>query len=387
MNSYPYWRLSGFYFFFFASVGALTPYWGLYLQSLGFGPQRIGELTAILLATKVVAPNMWAWVADHSERTLPVVRLAALMAFVVFLGLFRVSSFWAIALVLFGFSFFWNAVLPQVEAVTLNHLGPAATSYGRIRLWGSFGFIVFVLLLGPVVEYYGAAAILPAVAGALLGVWLLLVFIPEPVSMKKSNVQGRFMELLRRPEVLVLLLCCLLMQASHAPFYAFFSIYLSDYGYAKSSIGALWAFGTVCEIGVFYFMHRVQKRFDVVSILILSFMVTALRWTLVAMFPQWPWVIIFTQALHAITFGAYHTCALQLIRGMFQGQNQHRGLALYGSISFGVGGALGSLYSGFLWGEVSPQVTFVVAALVALAAAGLLIRIIGPVRETMVSTG
>ena len=57
----PYWRLSSFYLVYFASLGALVPYWGLYLASLGYGPGAIGELTAILTGTKVVAPNVWGW--------------------------------------------------------------------------------------------------------------------------------------------------------------------------------------------------------------------------------------------------------------------------------------------------------------------------------------
>jgi len=53
-----YWRLSGFYFFYFASLGALVPYWGLYLRTLGFNVVEIGELIAIIMATKIVAPNI-----------------------------------------------------------------------------------------------------------------------------------------------------------------------------------------------------------------------------------------------------------------------------------------------------------------------------------------
>ncbi|HAO26324.1 MAG TPA: MFS transporter, partial [Methylophaga sp.] len=59
----PYWRLSGFYLFYFATLGILVPYWGLYLQWEGFSARQIGELTAILLATRIIAPNVWGWIA------------------------------------------------------------------------------------------------------------------------------------------------------------------------------------------------------------------------------------------------------------------------------------------------------------------------------------
>lgn len=374
----PYLRLSGFYFFFFASLGALTPYWGLYLQSLGFGPAEIGQLMSILLATKIVSPNIWAWVADHSIRILPVVRIAALMALLLFLGLYWAYTFWWIAVAMLGFSFFWNAVLPQVEATTLNHLGTHQQRYGRVRLWGSLGFIAAVLALGPVVERHGAAAALPAVALALLGVWLTTLLIPEPARSTDSPKQLPFRALFKKPEVVAVLFCCLLMQASHAPFYTFFSIYLNDYGYSKNTIAMLWAFGTACEIAVFFFMHRVHRSFSLTGILAFSFLVTALRWVLVARFPESLSVIVFTQSLHAVTFGAYHASALQLINTLFQGPHQHRGMALYGSASFGVGGAIGSFYSGYIWAAAGPAVTFYVAGGVAISAAVLVVAVVAP---------
>lgn len=371
----PYWRLSGFYFFFFASLGALTPYWPLYLESLGFSPLRIGELMAILLATKIVSPNLWAWMADRSERALPVARIAALLAFACFVGLYWATTFWWVALVMFGFSFFWHAVLPQIETATFNHLGAEERRYGRVRLWGSFGFILFVLVLGPFVDRYGAVAALPAVATALFCVWIATVTIPEPERRAGALHGGTFRALLSRPEVLVLLSCCLLMQASHAPYYTFFSIYLSEHGYSKSLIGGLWAFGTLCEVGVFYFMHRLHRSVSPAGLLVFSFLVTALRWILIALFPESLTLMVFAQSLHAVTFGVYHAAALQFIRRYFTGSNQHRGVALYGSVSFGIGGALGSLLSGYLWSGAGAAVTFGLAASVALCGAVLSSRL------------
>ena len=110
----------------------------------------------------------------------------------------------------------------------------------------------------------------------------------------------------------------------------------------------------------------------------MSFLVTAVRWILVAAFPESVAVITMTQALHAVTFGAYHATALQLIRKMFRGAHQHRGIALYGSASFGIGGAVGSFYSGYIWAHVGPAATFVTAAGVAIAAAVLVVLVIRP---------
>jgi MFS family permease len=108
----PYWRLSGFYFFYFATLGVLVPYWGLYLQSVGFTPVDIGNLIAILMFSRIVAPMVWGWIADHRESRMAVVRLASFLTIVAFSGAFFGSSFWWLAVVMLLFSFFWHASLP-----------------------------------------------------------------------------------------------------------------------------------------------------------------------------------------------------------------------------------------------------------------------------------
>ena len=144
----PYWRLSGFYFFYFASLGALIPYWSLYLRSLGFNATDIGNLMAILMATKIISPNIWGWVADHTGRRMAIVRMGCLISMLAFTGVFFSDSFIWLVLVIVVFSFFWNATLPQFEASTFIHLGDQTHRYSSIRLWGSIGFIVAVWGLG-----------------------------------------------------------------------------------------------------------------------------------------------------------------------------------------------------------------------------------------------
>ena len=152
----PYWRLSGFYFFYFASLGAMLPFWGLYLQDRGYSPAEIGELMAVIMVTKLIAPNIWGWIADHTGRRMPIVRLASLFSVICFIGVFFVEGYWALALVMMLFSFFWNASLPQFEAVTMSYLHERIQHYSRIRLWGSVGFILAVLALGFMLEHVGS---------------------------------------------------------------------------------------------------------------------------------------------------------------------------------------------------------------------------------------
>ncbi|MCU0833012.1 MAG: MFS transporter [Chromatiaceae bacterium] len=361
----PYWRLSAFYFFYFAALGALVPYWGLYLQDQGLTPLAIGQLMAILMATKIVAPNVWGWIADQRGARLPIVRLASLLALIAFTGIFAVHGFWGIALVMTFFSFFWNASLPQMEAVTFNHLGARMRRYSTIRLWGSIGFILAVLALGAVLERTGTGLVPEVVLVLFVGVWVSSLLVPERAGARARQDDASVRVLLRRPEVVAFLASGALMQMSHGAYYAFYSIHLTGAGYSTGAVGALWAWGVTVEVLVFLRMHWLLERFGARRVLLASLALAILRWLLIGGFVEHLGVQVLAQALHAATFGAFHASAVHLAHHYFVGRTQGRGQALYNSLSFGVGGALGALSSGGLWTAAGASATFALAALAA----------------------
>jgi PPP family 3-phenylpropionic acid transporter len=362
----PYWRLSSFYLFYFASLGALLPFWGVYLQDQGFTALAIGQLMAILQATKIVAPNVWGWLADRTGRTLSIIRLASLLTWLAFLGIFAVQGFWGTALVMIVFSFFWNASLPQMEVVTINHLGARMRRYAGIRLWGSVGFILAVTVLGALVQRQGSGVV-PLMALALqVGIWITsLLVVERPVESRPAAEGISILSLARRPEVAAFLLCGFFMQVSHGVYYAFYSIYLTEAGYASGTIGAFWAWGVVVEVLVFAIMHHLLERFGARRVLLTSLGLAVVRWLLIGAFVTEPVILILAQALHAATFGAFHAGAIHLTHHYFTGRLQGRGQALFGSLVYGAGGAVGSLGSGLLWSTAGPQATFVASSLVA----------------------
>jgi len=362
LSAVPYWRLSAFYLFFFGSLGALIPYWSLYLKSLGFSATEIGELIAVIMITKVVAPNIWGWLADRTGKRMAVVKLATLLSTVAFFGVFVGQGYWWMLAVMCLFSFFWNAALPQFEASTMNRLGGQVHRYGSIRLWGSVGFVLAVVALGEMLDSVGVGVIPVVVWGLLAGLFLVALLVPREQTAPHSGSGGSIWQVLRRRKVIVVLVICFLVQASHGPYYTFFTIYLEGYGYSRSTIGQLWALGVVAEIGIFMVMYRLMPRFGAYALLLWSLGLTTLRWLLIAWFPEWGGVIVFGQCLHAASFGIYHAVAIHLIHKFFIGRHQGRGQALYSSLSFGAGGAAGSLASGYIWVAVSPSATYLVAA-------------------------
>ncbi len=360
-----YPRLSGFYFLYFATLGVVLPYWSLYLQSLGLEPVYIGGLLSITLVTKVVAPNLWGWIADRTGKRMAIVRLACLATAVCFAGIYGVgNSLTGLALVMLLFSFFWNAALPQFEAITLNHLGTDVHRYSRVRLWGSVGFIVTSLAGGVLVQHLGIGIVPTFLLGLFVMLWLNSLMVPERGGSAPHLKHEPLGRVLRQSSVLALFVICFLNQASHGPYYAFFSIYLEELGYSREMIGGLWSLGVIAEIGIFMLMPRLLLRTGPRRLMLIAMSLASLRWLLIASFAANPWLLSFAQLLHAFSFGLYHAVGIYLIHHFFTGNNQGRGQALYSSVSFGAGGALGSLAAGYLWEGLGGAGTFGLAAAV-----------------------
>jgi PPP family 3-phenylpropionic acid transporter len=371
----PYWRLSGFYFFHFAFIGAFAPYWSLYLKSLSFSAFEIGMLMSLLHVTRIFAPSAWGWLADHTGRRLLIVQLAAAMGLVSYCGVFFGQSFAWIAAIMAMMSFFWGASLPLIEATTLAYLGHGTDRYGRIRGWGSVGFIFAVTGVGYLLEATEITALLWAVLGFKVGILFFSRQIPEigPVGRPIDTDNSPVGEIFRRPEVLGFFAACLLMAAAHGPYYTFYSIYLVEHGYSKSTVGLLWATGVACEIGIFFLMPQLMRRFDVRQILAFSFSCAAARFLMIGWGVEWPFVILLAQGLHAATYGAHHMAAMVIVHGFFRGRHQAKGQALYTGLTFGIGGTLGGILSGYGWQWLGPSLTFTLSATAALLGLGLII--------------
>ena len=362
MSTLPYWRLSGFYFFYFAFVGAMTPFWGLYLKSLAFTALQIGVLMSLLQVMRIFAPNIWGHIADHTGKRTTIVQIAAVGSVLMFVGVFFGDSFWWLFAVMAALGFFWSASLPLVEAMTLSHLGERIDAYGRIRLWGSIGFMVMVVGLGYALDYLPITWLPWAVLLIMLGIVAFARAIPESIILPYHTDHIPVWEIVRKPEVASLLIACLLMAATHGPYYTFYSIYLVDHGYDKSTVGWLWALGVLCEIGIFLIIPRLFARVTLRRLILISFSMAVVRFLIIAWGVESAWLIWGAQTLHAFTFGTYHAAAVGLIHQHFQGRHQARGQALYTSIAYGIGGALGGLASGISWDSLGSSWTFTLAA-------------------------
>ncbi|QWE17471.1 MFS transporter [Polynucleobacter sp. AP-Nino-20-G2] len=373
------WAFGSFFFLYFAYVGLVSPYASLFFVDRGFSVIEIAVLMSMLQITRIVGPFSWGWLSDYLSNRIGIIRFCACLAAVIFLFIFYLHSYSAFFVWMFVLHTILSSLMPLGESATVHALfkdNSFDKRYGRLRLWGSIGFIAMVLLAGELFQRKGIE-LYPIVGTIVL---ILLAFITfrlhEPKMERRKMVKGELLIVLFNPDVRWFLLSGFFMVFAHAALYVFYSLYLADLGYDKLQIGLFWALGVSAEVIFFYFQSKVLSRLDAEVVLQAAFGIGVIRFALIAFFPI-TWVLIVAQLMHAGTFGAHHSAATKLLQRWFTGPLQARGQALMATVSYGLGGTLGGLCAGWLWDATQPRNVFVMSAL-ACGLAGMAIQKLRP---------
>jgi len=359
---------------YFAHIGFFNPYLPLWLKDLGFGLLAISVLTSVQSATRLFAPYGWGWLSDHTGERVRLLRLGATAALLVSVGLWFDMGSVALFVVLLLMFANTSGMMPMSEAA-LAHLvsgdgGFDARRYGRVRVWGSLGFLVTVMAAGWWFEAFGMGSF-PAWTALTLGAVTLSAWcLPdarEPVL--ATEARGRVWPVLRQRPVRWFFAAVFFHVLSHIFVYIFFSLYLDALGYSKTVIGLLWALSVVIEIGWFFTQARWLPWLSLRGWLVLAAALMAVRMALTAGLPLvWP-VLMLAQALHAITFAAHHTVCITWISTHFPGPLRGRGQALYTVLGYGMPGVIGGLVGGVLSSTFGLASVFWLASACAVVAA------------------
>jgi PPP family 3-phenylpropionic acid transporter len=362
-------QVCALYFAYFAYVGTLSPYLSLYLEASGYSVAAIGLLLAVPQAMRIVAPPLWGLLADRSGlggRLL--VAGASLTTVFVLLLPWAVAHGQAMAFVLLAALFLASAgITPIAESTALSLAGGDAGRYGAMRLWGSVGFVIAVVAVGPALDLAGARALpwfLAAIAGGIVVVGLRLAGLAGP---PRVATGPRLRSRLRERAVAAFFVANFLMLFAHAALYVLFSLYLQRHGYSNAAIGCLWAVSVFAEIALFRWQSFLFHRFPAAALFAFSIGVAAVRFALVGASEGGLTLILVSQLLHAITFGLHHSASMALLHRWFGPARQARAQALFVTIGYGCGGTLGGLAMSGIWENLSPEAAFAGASLAAAA--------------------
>lgn len=364
-------------FAYFASIGLFNPYAPLWFQSLGFSTLAIGAIGSLQAWTRVVSPYAWSWTGDHWEhgaRRATLLRVATVLALVFATGLLWARSYSAVSIVVLLLFLANGAIVPLAEAALSQRLATAqgldVARYGRVRVWGSVGFIVSVTAAGALLQATGIGA-LPIFTVAIFAALAVAAWrLPQGTSSHATPAPSApgVLAVLRQPVVAWFFAGVFLTVLAHTALYIFFSLYLVELGYGKSAVGLLWAASVVVEIAFFWTQGRWLARWSASLWLVIAAAASVLRFGAIAAFGDVAAVLVLAQTLHALTFAAQHAACIAFIDKHFAGALRGRGQALYTTLGYGASGVIGGLLGGAISERFGLSAVFAASAAVSVGA-------------------
>lgn len=332
--------LGAYYFFYFALVGIYVIFMPKVLLDLGYDPFEVGIIYAAAPFMRFLLP----FVFRHALSLTPkVYRFSLLFTFIgTLLFLTSINDFWLYlaANLLFGAAM--GISLPYVETIALASL--SKNRYGKVRLWGSLGFMGIALWLGKVLDSpYQALYYLSAMAFLTLLFGVVLTRF-DTVSRSTAQEDASF----SLSKYWAFWVSIFLMQVGFGGFYNFFTIYETAHGISLEMTSWMWSFGVICEIFMLYFQGPLLQR-NLLHILQFATLVTAVRWMMLYLYPDSILLTFASQSLHAIGFALYHTAAITYVFSLYTQKKLAQQFFL--GIAFGLGGSVGAVLSGQIYGE------------------------------------
>jgi MFS transporter, PPP family, 3-phenylpropionic acid transporter len=369
-------RLRLVYFLYYGNVGAFMPFFPAYLRGLGFSGEQLG---AVQMIPSLLAPAVatgWAAFADRHAGSARALALATAWAALAGLALPFARTPLAVGAVIVAMALGDRSVVPLVDSVTLEHCrARPGASYARIRLFGSLGFVVLALVVGPVLTARGGRAadpLVPAVVTALVAAYALAARrLPStPVHADRPGPRD-LLALLRDRRLVLLLGACAVHWMACAPYHLLYGVFVRDRGLPADVAGIGMATGVTAEIAALVVFPRLEARFRLRGLFATAFLGSAVRWALLSRAQGAP-AIVLLQLLHGLTFGLFWGCATAAMGALVPSRLRATGQALFTAVVFGAGNGAGFALSGAGYdrhGSVAPLFAWAAALELGLALA------------------
>ena len=332
--------LGAYYFFYFALVGVYVIFMPKVLMELNYSTAEVGIVYAAAPFMRFLLPFVFKHYINLTHKIYLFSLILTFLGTLLFLGTVQSFEFYLLANLLFGASM--GISLPYVETIALAKL--PKNNYGKVRLWGSLGFMGIALWLGKVL-------VVPYHALYYLSITAFLTFIFGAILIKydsstHSTAKDDSSFSLRK--YWSFWLSVFLMQVGFGGFYNFFTIYETSHGVSLEMTSWMWSFGVICEVVMLYFQGPLLQR-NLLNILKFATFITAIRWMMLYLFSDSISLTFASQSLHAVSFALYHTAAITYVFSLYTQKKLAQQFFL--GIAFGLGGSVGALLSGQIYGE------------------------------------
>lgn len=361
-------RFSLIYFSMFSFIGIHMPFWPVWLESKGISASGISALTALSFALKIIFTPIVSKVVDRSGKRRQAIIILTLGLFSCFLVFFGINGFLPI-LLLTTLSFAcWSPVMSLAESLATVTAKEHKFDYGKVRLWGSVGFMVVAIFSGNLLERFGEAALLWSICSAAGLLFISSCLLPKVSALTGTNEDANTAIFFNSKWFVCFLIATTLVQGSHAAYYTFGSIYWRAEGLSDQVIGVLWGCSVAVEVIAFAFGRTLLMQLGSINVLILGSIAAAFRWLIIGATDNII-LLLLAQCLHALSFGACHFAAMRIITDKVAKSLSSTAQGIYSAFSMGIGMGLFVLISGPMY-SLFESYTFFFMSAVALLGTG-----------------
>ena len=247
-------RVSAFYIATFFIVGCYMPFLPVWLRWRGLDGTQIAFVYAMPVFVRAIFTPAMTFLADRSGRPVTMLKGFAWASLLAAGVLPFTGGFPTIFATILLFTLFWMSIVPLTEALALSGARAGRGDYGRMRLWGSLGYIAMTAGGGAALQLWGPQAALWLFIGSAACVTLTVYGLPQgggldPAALDPPGVPLRrlrladLLQLVRAPEVWLFLAATSTIQSAHAVYYIFGTLHWTSIGISPIVIGFLWRSG------------------------------------------------------------------------------------------------------------------------------------------------
>ena len=193
-----------------------------------------------------------------------------------------------------------------MDAAALYSMQQSNGNYGRIRSFGSIGFIVGVVMAGWVFERFGiqwfVAVLLLSAVIRVMGAHFLPIFRADRLLKEKPVVPVSGMIVLRHSGIMLVLVGSAMINASHGFVNAFSVMHWTNVGISTGIASVLWSVGVIAEVALMWCYKDVAKKISARKCLLVASAAGVVRWFMAGTDPGLVQLLLL-QTLHSITFG------------------------------------------------------------------------------------
>ena len=355
-------------------IAAFFPFLALYLDGKGLTESDIGLVIAAMAVARIVLNPLWGHLADATIGRRTSLQIGAFLSAVFGLVLAGVDGVMAIAVAGFFLAGAMVSTGPNIDAITLEHLGASRMSdYGKVRSWESFTYAIGCLTFGWLFQTAGIGWAMPCYALASLLVFAVSFTVPRDIPRHGAATGGGRLGTVgavfrHAPRFWGFLAAVFLVWTGFNAAWNFISLKIASEGGGPLLVGIGTAVGGLIEVPMMRSSSRLQARLGLRRVYALGCSIYALGFLLWGSISN-PTIVSLLTVLEGVAFSMLFTTGVVVVGRLLPSSLYSTGNSVAQMVGFGLGPILGAGVGGFVYERAGPMTLYAGASALALAGA------------------